>query len=275
MHTISPALLNKPIRIVVVGCGGTGSAVAAGLPYLHQALLANGHPYGLRVTLMDGERISATNCVRQPFSVGEIGLFKSVVLVNRLNLFWGVDWEAVPEHLRNGSRLTNDTDFVIGCVDSRAARATIQEVVTASWSTIRYSLDIGNNADTGQFVLGQPLNRLNRHNAMRLRTIVDLYPEIANAALDDDSQPSCSAAESLNRQHAFINQTLANHALALLSRLFRFGGLQYHGAFVSLASGAAVPLRVDPKVWARIRARNNRSRSTGATLVQKHAVGGP
>jgi hypothetical protein len=59
MHTISPALLNKPIRIVVVGCGGTGSAVAAGLPYLHQALLANGHPYGLRVTLMDGERISA------------------------------------------------------------------------------------------------------------------------------------------------------------------------------------------------------------------------
>jgi PRTRC genetic system ThiF family protein len=89
MHTISPALLNKPIRIVVVGCGGTGSAIAAGLPYLHQALLANGHPYGLRVTLMDGERISATNCVRQPFSVCEIGLFKSVVLVNRLNLFWG------------------------------------------------------------------------------------------------------------------------------------------------------------------------------------------
>ena len=154
MHTISPALLNKPIRIVVVGCGGTGSAIAAGLPYLHQALLANGHPYGLRVTLMDGERISATNCVRQPFSMGEVGLFKSVVLVNRLNLFWGVDWEAVPEHLGNRSRLTSDTDFVIGCVDSRAARATIQEVVTASWSTIRYSLDIGNNADTGQFVLG-------------------------------------------------------------------------------------------------------------------------
>ena len=67
--------------------------------------------------------------------------------------------------------------------------------------------DIGNNADTGQFVLGQPLNRLNRHNAWRLRTIVDLYPEVANAALDDDSQPSCSAAESLNRQHAFINPT--------------------------------------------------------------------
>ena len=139
--------------------------------------------------------------------------------------------------------------------------------MTASWSSIRYSLDIGNNADTGQFVLGQPLNRLNRHNALRLRTIVDLFPDIVNAALDDDHQPSCSAAEALERQHPFINQTLANHALALLSRLFRFGGLQYHGAFVSLASGAAVPLRVDPKVWARIRARNKRLRSAGAALV--------
>jgi PRTRC genetic system ThiF family protein len=169
----------------------------------------------------------------------------------------GGDWEAVPGHLKNRSRLTNDTDFVIGCVDSRAARATIQEVVTASWSTIRYWLDIGNNADTGQFVLGQPLNHLNSHKALRLRTIVDMYPDIANAALDDDLQPSCSTAESLNRQHAFINQTLANHALALLSRLFRFGRLQYHGGFVSLASGAAVPLRIDPKVWRAYRRGTN------------------
>ena len=30
---------------------------------------------------------------------------------------------------------------------------------------------------------------------------------------------------------------------------------------------AAVPLRVDPKVWARIRARNKRLRSVGAALV--------
>lgn len=44
----------------------------------------------------------------------------------------------------------------------------------------------------------------------------------------------------------FVNQTLANHALALLSRLFSLRPLQYHGGFVSLASGTAVPLRVNP-----------------------------
>jgi hypothetical protein len=31
------------MRVLVVGCGGNGSAIAAGLPYLHQALLAYGH----------------------------------------------------------------------------------------------------------------------------------------------------------------------------------------------------------------------------------------
>ena len=62
-------LLRRRVRVLVVGCGGTGSAIAAGLPYLHEAMVANGHPGGLHVTLMDGDTISATNCVRQPFAL--------------------------------------------------------------------------------------------------------------------------------------------------------------------------------------------------------------
>jgi PRTRC genetic system ThiF family protein len=91
-HRIPAGLLEKKVRITVVGCGGTGSAVAAGLPHLHQAMLASGHPHGLDVTLVDGDRISRTNCVRQPFSESEIGLYKSTVLATRINLFWGLGW---------------------------------------------------------------------------------------------------------------------------------------------------------------------------------------
>ena len=47
-HALDPQLLERPIRILVVGCGGNGSAIASGLPYLHQALLAFGHPGGLQ-----------------------------------------------------------------------------------------------------------------------------------------------------------------------------------------------------------------------------------
>ena len=103
MHTIHPYLLRRTIKVAVVGCGGTGSAIVGGLPHLHQALIAGGHPAGLAVTVIDGDRISAANCVRQPFSASEIGLFKSVVLINRLNLFWGLDWQAVPQHLALGT----------------------------------------------------------------------------------------------------------------------------------------------------------------------------
>jgi tRNA A37 threonylcarbamoyladenosine dehydratase len=73
-------------RVVVVGCGGTGSAVTGGLPFLHQALLAAGY-LALHVIVADGDKVTATNCVRQLFSESEIRMYKSVVLVNRLNFF--------------------------------------------------------------------------------------------------------------------------------------------------------------------------------------------
>ena len=59
-HRIHPELLKHKVRVLVVGCGGNGSAIAAGLPYLHQALLAQGHPEGLHVTLLDPDVISPT-----------------------------------------------------------------------------------------------------------------------------------------------------------------------------------------------------------------------
>jgi hypothetical protein len=54
--------------------------------------------------------------------------------------------------------------------------------------------------------------------------------------MDGDGLPSCSAAEALERQEPFVNPTLANQALALLARLFRYGTVSYHGAFVSMSS---------------------------------------
>ena len=149
-HRIPEALLGKKVRVTVVGCGGTGSTIAAGLPYLHQAMLAWGHPYGLDVTFVDGDRISRTNCIRQPFSESEIGLYKATVLATRLNLFWGLGWKGVPEFLNEGWR--EETDILIGCVDSRKSRRMMTS--TSAYWNCYYWLDLGNNADCGQFVLG-------------------------------------------------------------------------------------------------------------------------
>ncbi len=264
-HRIHSELLERQVRVLVVGCGGTGSAVVAGLPYLHQSLVAHDHPGGLHVTVVDGDTISPTNCVRQPFARSEIGLNKAIVLVNRLNLFWGLKWEAIPAHLRTGTFISRSysgdelrAHIVVGCVDTRAARATIRDAV-GKWSTVSYWLDLGNNADSGQFILGEPLNERNRRSKLRLRSAAELYPEIVNPTLDNDGEPSCSAIESLERQEPFVNSTLAQHTLALLARLFRYGEISYHGGFVNLATGVTSVLRADPKGWQRIQRVNKRS----------------
>lgn len=87
VHRVKHWVLANRNSVVVVGCGGTGSAVLSGLPYLHHALLATGHPSGLKVYAIDGDRVSDTNCVRPPFTLSEIGLYKVHVLMQRLTFF--------------------------------------------------------------------------------------------------------------------------------------------------------------------------------------------
>jgi len=254
LHTLSPELLHRPLRVLVVGCGGNGSAIVAGLPYLHQAMLVYGHEGGMEVTLMDGDVVSPTNCVRQPFSQAEIGHLKAVVLVSRVNLFWGLKWHAVPEKFSSQTNVDR-ADIVVGCVDSRAARKAIAEKVTGRRSSVSYWLDLGNHSTGGQFVLGQPWNWRNKRSATRLRTVAELFPELIDDSLDGDGEPSCSAAEALERQAPFVNPAIANHALALLANLFRHGRIANHGAFVDLAGGRVQPLSVDPQVWRGLRRR--------------------
>jgi PRTRC genetic system ThiF family protein len=245
-------MLADRVSIVVVGCGGTGSAVLSGLPYLHHALLAAGHPKGLQVYAVDGDRVIETNCVRQPFTSSEIGLYKVHVLMQRLNVFWGLDWVGIPAHVRYG-RDVPDVDFVISCVDTRAARKTLARIVRLKTRRFPYWLDLGNNASSGQFVLGEPLRPNRKGTTMRLRCVDELYPQIVNVKLDArDTLPACSAAESLVRQEPYINSMLAQHALAMLARLFRHGEIAYHGGFVSQEMGRVSPLPVDRNTWARI-----------------------
>jgi PRTRC genetic system ThiF family protein len=245
-HTVDPQMLERPIRILVVGCGGNGSAIVSGLPYLHQAVLAFGHPGGLAVTLIDPDTVSETNCVRQPFCRTEIGFPKAIVLAHRINLFWGLNWQgmqATIQQLKRGS----DVDFVIGCVDTRKARRAIDKWVLSS--RVLYWLDIGNNASSGQFILGQPKNSANTKKKDRLPTVAELYPEILTRDEKEDDQPSCSAAEALTRQEPFINQNLAYQALAMLTQLLRHGSLSYQGAFCNLTTGRLVPLPIRAVGW--------------------------
>ncbi len=261
-HRLPSGLIRRgPIRVLIVGAGGTGSSIAMNLPYLDQAMRVWGHASGLDVAMMDADTVSATNCVRQPFSASDIGQNKATVLINRINIFWGTKWKAIPNRFHARS-FENDRgnvpDVLIGCVDTREARKAIEESFTHALSGTCYWLDLGNNAASGQYVLGQPLNGRNRRKAERLRTVSELYPEIADAAAGEDPLPSCSAVEALDRQEPFINQTLALNSLAMLGQLFRYGKLRYHGAFFNARTGQTSALPVDPTLWSRTRRRSRK-----------------
>jgi PRTRC genetic system ThiF family protein len=268
-HNLPKPLCSRgqPLRMLIVGAGGNGSAMLLGLPYLHQAMKVWGHAGGIDVMLADGDLVSKANCVRQPFASADVGLNKAVVLINRVNLFWGLRWQAHPEHFHKDSLRTSSAGphLIIGCVDTRAARQAIWSAVTRANDRTVYWLDLGNNASSGQYVLGQPLNAANHRRAARLRTVAELYPEIVDAEAGEDPLPSCSAAEALVRQEPFINQVLATSAMAMLARLFRYGVLAHHGAFYNAETGRMAALPVDPRMWERLRRRNRNAQGRLAT----------
>jgi PRTRC genetic system ThiF family protein len=214
---------------------------------------------------MDPDTVSEVNAVRQPFSHVDIGSNKAVCLAGRINMFWGFDWKAIPQAFGEGSTEAPECDLLISCVDTRKARHQIAE----SFKKFRapaYHLDLGNNASSGQYVLGQPRDRAvsARSQEIRLPTVFELYPEIADPMLGESALPSCSAVEALDRQEPFINQTLSVSSLAMLARLLRYGQISYHGGFYNAETGRMAALKVDPVEFARMRRASKKRTAKGA-----------
>lgn len=247
-HEIRPSLLRQKVHIVMVGAGGTGSALLPRLMQLHYAMLALGHPGGLHVTLYDNDTVSPSNIGRQGFFPADVGQYKASVLINRLNMAWGTNWEGIPCRINKSDRLS--ADIFIGCVDTRKARAAIMGCVR---SASAYYLDCGNSENQGQVVMGQIGNGVTMKRWDRLPSVGDLFPEAVNPELDaGDDAPSCSVADALRKQSLVVNMAMATAAFNLLWTLFREGKLNYSGQFINLKSGMSMPIRMDTDVWAKM-----------------------
>ncbi|KVK87861.1 thiamine biosynthesis protein ThiF [Burkholderia ubonensis] len=243
-HSIPADMIRRPWRVVVVGAGGTGSAFLPSLARLHHAMIELGHPGGIECTVYDDDTVSETNVGRQGFYPNDVGHYKALLLVNRLNNLMGTNWVAEPRRVDSSVRIV--ADIVVGCVDSRRARHAI--VQAAKRGSCRYYLDCGNETDRGQVILGEFGKA--RHD--RLPHVGDLFPELLNAKNDrGDDTPSCSMADALRKQSLVINQAISVQAYNLLWMLFRTGSLKYSGSFVNLETGRTSPIPIDPAAWAR------------------------
>ena len=246
IHHISPAMTSRTWKVVVVGAGGTGSAVIPFVARLHHAMLALGHPGGIECTVYDDDVVSETNVGRQAFYPNDVGQHKAPLLVTRLNALMGTRWLAMTQRI--GANDVIRADMVISCVDTRAARAAIVEAFTAGSGG--YYLDCGNDTDRGQVILGE-IGRV-APKVTRLPHAGDLLPELLNVELDKhDETPSCSMADALAKQSLVINQAIAVQAYNLLWTLFRTGTLSFNGVFVNLKTGRTNPLPCDTDAWSR------------------------
>ncbi len=248
-HYVHPSIVSgrRPIDIALVGAGGTGSQLLSGLARMNQALRALGSP-GLHVRVFDGDSVSPSNVGRQLFSLSDVGKNKSIVLVTRLNMFFGTNWEAYPFNVSKGLRLPGG--IMISAVDNVEARYLVRDI--GQNSRIVYWIDTGNTANTGQVVLGtfEKVDQPMKSCPPYLPHVLDLYQGIMEEESRKPYQgPSCSLQDALARQDLFVNQWVATCALEIMWRIFRHGQVKAHGAFVNLNAMTVRPLPVDPAVW--------------------------
>ena len=149
-HVTRVHLLRKQANVLVAGAGGTGSQVITGLARLDRALRALGHRGGLHVHVMDPDRVSEANVGRQLFFDADVGQYKADVLIHRINLAFGLNWQATPRLVTERNQM--DDGILMGCVDSARARRALAKAATGC----DYWLDCGNRAADGQVILGQP-----------------------------------------------------------------------------------------------------------------------
>ena len=259
VHFIEKYLLQpaNPITVNLVGAGGTGSHVLTALAKVHTSLLALQHP-GLFVRVFDEDIITAANRGRQLFADAEIGLSKAVVLINRINRFFGTDWKAFTmEFNKANSKYLQDykAHITISCVDKVQPRFEIAAILKQQHKSNAYYrdnacywMDFGNSRHMGQVVLAT-VGKIEQPASKKFTPVDSLpipteeFKDLFEAAKEDNA-PSCSLAEALTKQDLFINASLADLGGSLLWQLLSEGMIENRGFFLNLRNFKTEPLKV-------------------------------
>lgn len=259
MHFTDPYLISptNPIAVNLIGAGGTGSKVLTALMEMNHSLTALGHA-GLSVRLWDDDIITNANLGRQRFAPSEIGLYKSVALINRANRFTGTDWKAQTVKFERDSlgKLPSNAKatIYITCTDSAKSRFEIADILKYSnprhhRDDPKYWMDFGNSQHTGQVVLSTvgeiPQPRSEKFETVEsLPFVTEEFGELLKQSEHQYDTPSCSLAEALEKQDLFINSALAQMGCSLLWNLFREGMTQNRGFFLNLKDFRAQPIPI-------------------------------
>lgn len=93
--------LDRPVKVVMLGAGGTGGHIA---PHLYRLLHALDRP--VKVIIADGDIVEEKNLVRQNFIAADLGRNKAQVLAERYASAFGIEAQYIPEFIECEERLS-------------------------------------------------------------------------------------------------------------------------------------------------------------------------
>lgn len=239
--------VSRPLRVAVLGCGGTGYYIATQLLMLERALVGLSGQGFERIDLFDAKAVAAPNLARTGFVSYEVGFNKAEILANRLNT--ALDYSLFCAEPNNATKdhLLNRYDLIITATDSIESRMMVANLAGKLDHRHRSRkvlwLDTGVDKATATCVLGELSTESDR-----LPVTTDLFTRLPES--DTTTATSCDMAESLARQAFGVNQHIAGIAINLLSQLLMHGEISYHGAMVDLKSGFTSPINVSKEIWA-------------------------
>ena len=102
----------QPIKVVIIGAGGTGGYIA---PHLYRLLRTLGRK--VRVILCDGDIVEEKILVRQKFIEADLGENKAQVMAERYSSAFGLETDYISRFIESSeelARLVQPEKFIVG-----------------------------------------------------------------------------------------------------------------------------------------------------------------
>lgn len=219
-----------PVKIVMLGAGGTGGHIA---PHIYRLLYALDRP--ARFIICDGDIVEQKNLVRQNFSEADLGRNKARVLAERYSRVFGIETEYVPNFVETVDALmelirpldwkrdqyewktVKEMVVLIGAVDNNRSRQVCHKVFSQSKELVY--IDSGNGEFSGQVVCG-----VRKNGRTVQKPVGSVYPELMRDKGDKfPTELSCAEAAQSDPQSMAANITAATAVVDMVYNILTHG----------------------------------------------------
>ena len=226
----------RPVKIVMLGAGGTGAHIA---PHLYRLLYALERP--VKFIICDGDKVEPKNLVRQNFTEADLGENKARVIAERYSDVFGLETSYIPRFIEDAGQLeellrpevfrhyvygsepntgrwvtNSELVILIGAVDNNKSRKLCHEVFLRARDLVY--IDSGNGEYTGQIVCG-----IRRAGKTVYKPVGMLYPEVSTPEDLFPTEVSCAEASVSAPQTIVANLMAATAVVTMIYNILVIG----------------------------------------------------